>query len=69
MGKKYKSKPLEAIHEAMKDMYEIGLLSDERMRHFDEVCLVQPAAPVSRTGAQEPAVLPRSGTPVYARGK
>ncbi|MDR1468124.1 MAG: hypothetical protein LBT00_02395 [Spirochaetaceae bacterium] len=63
----YKSEPLEAIHESMKDLYEIGLLSDERMRHFDEACLVKPAVP--HTAAQEPAFSARSGMSVYARGK
>lgn len=38
---KYKSEAMEAIHEMMQDAHEIGLLSDEKMRYFDEVCLTK----------------------------
>jgi putative transcriptional regulator len=70
MKRKYKSEALEAIHESARDMHEIGLLSDERMRHFDEACLVQPVATVPRAATQKPAsAFAGSGAPVYARGK
>ena len=70
MKNKYKSEPLEAIHESMKDLHEIGLLSDERMRHFDEACLVKPTTPpVPRASTQKPLSGTRSVAPVYARGK
>ncbi|MDR1468126.1 MAG: XRE family transcriptional regulator [Spirochaetaceae bacterium] len=65
--KKYKSEAFEAIHEFMGDLYKVGGISDERMRHFDEACLVKPAVP--HTTAQEPAFSARSGMPMYARGK
>jgi DNA-binding transcriptional regulator YiaG len=68
MKRKYKSEPLEAIYEAAKDMYEIGLLSEERMRHFDAACLAQPAAaPLPRIAKQKSAPA-RSGSPMYAQG-
>ncbi|MCL2809776.1 MAG: hypothetical protein FWD24_06900 [Treponema sp.] len=41
MKKKYQSKILQAIHEDMKEFHEEGLISDERMREFDEGCLVK----------------------------
>ena len=28
----------EVVHETAKDLHEIGLMSDERMRHFDFLC-------------------------------
>ena len=39
MPKKYKSKIAAAVHEAMQDTYEIGLLDKKTMREFDESCL------------------------------
>ena len=41
MGKKYQSKILQVIHEDMKGLHRLGIISDERMREFDEDCLVQ----------------------------
>ena len=41
MKTKYQSKILQAIHEDMKGMHELGIISDERMREFDRECLVQ----------------------------
>jgi len=45
MKKKYQSKILQAIHEDMKGMHELGIISDERMREFDRECLVQGPQP------------------------
>jgi len=39
---KYKSDALAAAHEAIADLYEIGAVSKETMRQFDDACL-QPA--------------------------
>ena len=69
MKAKYKSEAFEAIHEAANDMFEIDLLSEERMRYFDERCLVKPAAQATRGSARKSAGAGRSGAPVYARGK
>ena len=45
MRKKYQSKILQAIHEDMKGMHELGIISDAEMRKFDEECLVQEPKP------------------------
>ena len=47
MPKKYKSKIAAAVHEAMQDAYDIGLLDKKTMREFDESCLtmVGPLSP------------------------
>jgi putative transcriptional regulator len=68
MNRRYKSGAFRAIHESAVAKFEIGAISKERMLEYDEACLVKPAAPVPRTATQEPAVLPHSGAPVYARG-
>ena len=47
MPKKYKSKILAAVHEAMQDAHDIGLLDKKTMREFDASCLteVEPLLP------------------------
>ena len=39
MKKKYKTEALQVIHEDMKSMNQIGIISDEKMRKFDKMCL------------------------------
>jgi putative transcriptional regulator len=46
MTKTYRSPISAAVHEAVRDMYEIGLADDKTMRHFDESCLT-PLKPLS----------------------
>jgi DNA-binding transcriptional regulator YiaG len=41
MKAKYKSEALQVIHEDMKGMYQLGIISETRMKEFDEMCLVQ----------------------------
>ena len=41
MRKKYQSKILQAIHEDAKEFHDEGLISNERMRYYDNECLVQ----------------------------
>ncbi len=41
MPRKYKSKILGAVHEAMQDMHDIGLLDKKTMREFDASCLTR----------------------------
>ena len=42
---KYQSEQLAVIHESAKDLYELGIISEERMREFDKGCLVpEPSA-------------------------
>jgi len=43
MPKRYKSKIAAAVHEAMQDAYDIGLLDKKTMREFDETCLTMVA--------------------------
>jgi putative transcriptional regulator len=38
---KYKSDAFEAIHEDAVAMYKAGAISRERMKEYDEMCLVQ----------------------------
>jgi len=41
MKNKYDSEMLQVIHEDMKGMHELGIISDARMREFDKMCLTQ----------------------------
>ena len=41
MKNKYESEMLQVIHEDMKGMHELGIISDDRMSEFDEMCLTQ----------------------------
>jgi putative transcriptional regulator len=38
-NKKYRSKALGALHEAMTDLHQVGLLDTRTMREFDVSCL------------------------------
>ena len=38
---KYKSELMGAIHETAQDLHQAGLLSDEKMKRFDEACLTR----------------------------
>src|ERR1700694_1172451 len=44
MTKKYKSKISAAVHEAMSDLHEIGLIDKRTMREFDDRCLTRAEA-------------------------
>lgn len=39
MTKKYRSKALGALHDAMQDLHRVGLLDTKTMREFDASCL------------------------------
>ena len=39
MTKKYRSKILAAVHEAMQDAHEVGVIDKTTMREFDASCL------------------------------
>lgn len=49
MTKTYKSEALAAIHETASDLHEIGLLSKQTMKRFDQSCLT----PVKKLTPQE----------------
>ncbi len=57
MAKTYKSKIAAAVHEAMADAYEIGVIDKKTMREFDESCLTKagdmPAAEVAALRERE----------------
>jgi len=57
MKKKYESKILQAIHEDAEGMHRLGLISDERMRFYDEGCLVHEPKP-----KYEPVSFPAEST-------
>ena len=46
---KYKSDILETIHENAIANYEIGAISEAKMREYDEMCLVKTPEPVYET--------------------
>ena len=63
MKDKYESEMLQVIHEDMKGLHRLGIISDERMREFDKDCLVQEPKPTRKTassktgsGGRKPAV-------------
>ncbi len=41
MSKRYRSKIAAAVHEAMSDAYEIGIIDKKTMREFDASCLTE----------------------------
>jgi len=45
MNNVYGSDMLQAIHEDMCGMYELGIIGDAEMREFDEDCLVRDSGP------------------------
>ena len=52
---KYKSDAFEAIHEDAVSMYEIGAISEEKMKEYDEMCLVK--EPESAYEAEKPVIM------------
>ena len=53
MPKIYKSKILAAVHEAMQDAHDVGVLDKKTMREFDASCLTE----VEKLSATEVAAL------------
>ena len=60
---KYKSEIYEVVHQDATAMFEIGAISEAKMREFDEMCLVQ--EPGSVRSAQGPLKTDRT-TPATA---
>ncbi|MDR0290599.1 MAG: XRE family transcriptional regulator [Treponema sp.] len=42
---KYKSDAYEAIHEDAMAGFEVGAISEEKMKEYDEMCLVHESSP------------------------
>jgi putative transcriptional regulator len=51
-GKKYKSKISAAVHEAMQDAYDAGVIDKRTLREFDDECLTK-AEPLSAAEIRE----------------
>ena len=51
MERKYQNEILMVCHQEAKDLYEIGAITEEEMREFDEACLVQEFQPVEEAVA------------------
>ena len=56
------------LHQGAVDMHKLGIISDERMREYDEMCLEKPAVPVQHVSTRKPPSRTRSGAPAYAQG-
>jgi putative transcriptional regulator len=41
MEKKYYSEALEAVHQSAKDLFEIGAVTEDEMKEFDEGCFIE----------------------------
>jgi|SRR5262245_38269146 putative transcriptional regulator len=52
-NKKYRSKALGAVHEAMADLHRVGLLDTKTMKEFDAACLT----PVEKVTPRQIAAL------------
>jgi DNA-binding transcriptional regulator YiaG len=48
MNKKYKSEAMMVTHQAMKDLFDAGIIDAARLEEFDARCLV-PETPVVQT--------------------
>jgi DNA-binding transcriptional regulator YiaG len=61
MNNKYQSEAMQVIHEDMKGMHELGIISDTRMKEFDKLCLVE------EEETQYTAELPKTEFAAYRR--
>ena len=59
--RKYKSDIYEAVHEDAMADFEVGAISEARMREYDELCLVQ--EPEESYNAELPAELEHRQSP------
>jgi DNA-binding transcriptional regulator YiaG len=62
--RKYYSEALMVVHQMMEDAYEVGAISAERMRFFDEECLVAEPEPAF---SKSPGSRGKPVIPVYAK--
>jgi DNA-binding transcriptional regulator YiaG len=66
MEKKYKSKMLGVLYEDAVAMYEVGGISEDRMREYDNACLAPEVPHVSRSARD---VGGRRPSPIALNGK
>jgi putative transcriptional regulator len=62
---KYKSDAFEAIHEDAVASFEVGAISEERMKEYNEMCLVKESDPdYEAEKAREPQVIEHSAVQI-----
>ena len=66
MTKKYRSDALASIHETMEALNDIGAISKQTMREFDEACLT-PAEELTPDEIKEIRAREHISQPVFAR--
>lgn len=66
MTKKYKTDALAAIHETMEALHEVGAISKQTLREFDDACLT-PIEPLSPEAIRELRLREHISQPVFAR--
>ena len=66
MAKTYRSKALEAVHETMESLHEIGAVDKRTMREFDEACLT-PVKMLTPAEIREIREREHLSQPVFAR--
>lgn len=65
-NRNYKSELLGVVYEEALANFEVGAISEDRLKHYERECLI-PTVP--RVSTQKPSMAARSGAPVCARGK
>ena len=55
MEKRYYSEASMVCHQSAKDLFEIGAISEEEMKEFDDMCFVE--EPEADYTAEKPAVM------------
>lgn len=66
MAKKYRSDALAAIHETMEALHEVGVVTKQTLREFDESCLT-PVRPMTPEEIRTLRERERLSQPVFAR--
>lgn len=68
MKRKYQSEILKAIHEDAAANYEVGAISADEMREYDQNCLAPSVKSARGKNFVKPAAS-QTSAPVYAKGK
>lgn len=66
MTKKYKTDALAAIHETMEALHDVGAISKQTLREFDDACLT-PIETLSPEAIRELRMREHISQPVFAR--
>jgi DNA-binding transcriptional regulator YiaG len=65
MNKKYKSEAMMVTHQAMKDLFDAGIIDAARMREFDAKCLMS-EAPATATTSSGSSPKSEKSAPAFA---